>query len=540
MNSNENFGAQNHSTELKKRKRKKTIITVVVIVVIIALLAVFLPKILGGKKGGNKDYMTSFVSYGSITSIVEGSGISKAKDSETLTLASSGTVEEVFVTEGQEVMAGDPLFTINSPGAKSMLENARLNYEGYKKQLDAIYKDIAGLNVSPKYSGKIVDTVNLQPGDEINKGMKLATLIDDRTMKLTQYFSYAYADSFFVGQSADISIPSLMSVVQGRVEQVNMVSRISPEGSKLFSVVFSVPNAGVLTQGMAASACLNINGELVYPYETEELQYNRITDLTASVSGTVLSSKLIDYLDVEAGEVLVHIDADSTDNEIFNLEKQIEEAKASLDKAQKNFDNCKAYAPIDGKVIGLSVFPEAQIAENSILCSISDTSQIEVSGSVDERNISFVQQGMSVELDQWGNMAFGYVDSISWASSFNNGVASYPIKIIADNYDGHIQVNSYINYKITASQADNCLIVPLQSVRHTVLEDGTEASIVYVRNADPDHIVKLMYEEEEIPKGFDPVQVEVGISDNANVEIKSGLNEGDELFNQYISDNYWG
>lgn len=539
MNSNENSGAQSLSTEIKKRKRKKAIITTVIIVIVIALAVAFLPKLLK-KNGGNKDIMTSFVGYGSITSIVEGSGITKTKSSETLTLATAGTVEEVFVTEGQDVMAGDPLFTINSPGAKSMLENAKSNYEGYRKQLDAIYIDMAGLNVSPKYSGKIIDTVMLQPGDVINKGMKLATLIDDRTMKLTQYFSYAYAESFHVGQSAEISVPSLMSVVSGTVEQVNMVSRISPEGSKLFSVVFSVPNEGVLTQGMSASASLNINGEIVYPYETGVLKYNRTSDLSASVSGTVISSALIDYLDVEEGEILVRIDAENTDNEIFNLEKLIEEAKAQLDKAQKNFDNCKAYAPIDGKVIGLAVYPEAAIAENSILCSIQDTTQIVINGTIDERNISYVKTGMPVELDQWGNMAFGYVDMVSWSSTFNNGVATYPVTIIADNFDGNIQVNSYINYRITASQSDNCLVVPLQSVRNTVLEDGTEASIVYVRDANPDLVVTLMYQDEEIPEGFSPVKVELGISDNANVEVLSGLNDGDEVFNQYISDSYWG
>lgn len=524
---------------MTKTLNKKKIIIIVAIVLVIALLIVFVPKFF--KKGsGNKDIMTSFVSYGSITSIVEGSGITKTKNTKTLTLATSGTVEEVFVSEGQEVMAGDPLFTINSPGAKSMLENAKNNYEGYQKQLAALYKDMDGLYLKPKYSGKIVDVVKLNPGDEVFKGTKLATLIDDRTMRLTAYYSYAYKDAFYVGQSVDVSIPSLMSVIVGKVEAVNMVSRITKEGSKLFSIEVSLQNEGVLTAGMTASASINFNGERVFPYENSELEYNRISDLSSSVSGTVISSKLLDYLEVNEGEVLVTINADSSDNEIFNLEKQIEEAKKSLEKAQENFDNCTAFAPIDGRVIGLALYQGAEIAENSVLCTVSDTTQIEISGTVDERNISFVQPGMSVQLDQWGQMAFGMVDSVSWSSTINNGVATYPITIIADNYDGRIQVNSYINYQITASQSDNCLIVPLQAVRNTVLEDGTEASILYVKNADPSLAVTLMYQDEEIPDGFTPVLVELGISDNSNVEIKSGVNDGDEVFTQFISDQYWG
>ena len=46
--------------------------------------------------------------------------------------------------------------------------------------------------------------------------------------------------------------------------------------------------------------------------------------------------------------------------------------------------------------------------------------------------------------------------------------------------------------------------------------------------------------DEEIPEGFSPVVVQIGISDNANVEIKEGLSEGEEVFTQMIRDSYWG
>ena len=59
----------------------------------------------------------------------------------------------------------------------------------------------------------------------------------------------------------DVSIPSLMTTVKGTVEAVHMVSRITPEGSKLFSVDVLVPNDGALTADMAASATATVNGE---------------------------------------------------------------------------------------------------------------------------------------------------------------------------------------------------------------------------------------------------------------------------------------
>ena len=44
-------------------------------------------------------------------------------------------------------------------------------------------------------------------GDTITKGQKVAVLADDTRLRLTQYYSYAYADSLKAGQSVDVSIP---------------------------------------------------------------------------------------------------------------------------------------------------------------------------------------------------------------------------------------------------------------------------------------------------------------------------------------------
>ena len=46
--------------------------------------------------------------------------------------------------------------------------------------------------------------------------------------------------------------------------------------------------------------------------------------------------------------------------------------------------------------------------------------------------------------------------------------------------------------------------------------------------------------DEEIPDGFWAVPVEIGISDNYNVEIKSGVEEGTEVFTQIQTMEAWG
>ena len=521
------------------QKKRRKIVRLVILLLVLAVIGGILYKVLGGKQEGESEIITDVVQYGSITSIVDGSGLAKAKSSETITLTTAGTVLDVLVAEGDMVTAGTPLFTIDSPAAETAVQKARSNLEGYQKQLNQAEKDIAGLNLSALYPGKLLETVTLNPGDSITKGQKVAVLADDTRLRLTQYYSYAYAGELYAGQTVDVSVPALMSTIPGRIEAVHMVSRITAEGSKLFSAEIILENEGALTAEMAASATVNVGGETVYPYEPGKLEYYRTGDLNSTVSGTVISSGLVDYLQVSAGQVLVVIDGEESESELFTIQQNLETAREELETAEKNLANCKAVAPIDGMVIGLTVQPGAEIAANTTIVTISDTSTITVSANVDERNISYIKPGMMVDLNQWGNPAMGIVETVSMSSTVNNGVATYPVTISADNSEGTIQVNSYLDYSLTASENDNCLILPLQCVRTVSTEEGETLQVVYVSGSKPDNAVENVMVDEQIPEGYWAVPVEIGISDNYNVEIRSGVEEGTEVFTQMQSMYGW-
>ena len=524
-----------------RKKRKKTMRRIIAAVLVLAIGFTLLKKF--GKKDGEAEIGTAIVDYGSITSMVNGNGMVKAKKSESITLATAGTVGDVFVTEGQKVAAGDPLFTYDSPDAEKKVREAKTNIEGYQKQLNAAYKDIAKLNLTAPYAGKLLETVKLTVGDEVG-AQKVATLVDDTQMRLTQYYSYAYQSELYAGQTVQVSVPALMSSIDGRVEKVHMVKRVTSEGSELFSVEIVVPNAGVLAKDMAASATVVVNGETVYPYEAGKLDYYRTSELSIP-AGTVVATNLIDYLSVSAGEPLVQVNGENTENTIFDLEQSLQKAQKELEEAEKNAAYANAVAPIDGMVIGLSITPGQEITASATALTISDTNTVTISATVDERNVSYLKVGMGVDLNQWGNPSFGTISSVSLSSSVNNGVATYPFTIEADNADGTLQINSNINYNLTASQSDNCLVLPIQAVRTVGLEDGTSATVVYLKaDSMPDNAIELPYSDETIPEGFYPVQVEIGIQDNNNVEIKSGVEQGAEVFTQYMTgsatswDNY--
>ena len=238
--------------------------------------------------------------------------------------------------------------------------------------------------------------------------------------------------------------------------------------------------------------------------------------------------------------MLLDIDGEDSENEIFTIRQNIETAERDLENAQKNLDNCNAVAPIAGTVIGLNVRQGSDLAANTTLLTISDTSAILVNATVDERNVSYLKPGMMVDLDQWGTTAVGEIESVSLSSTVSGGVATYPVVIAVDNTEGKIQINSYVNYSLVASQSDNCLILPIQCVRTAALESGEIVPIVYVRKGSSEAPAEITARDEEVPDDFYPVQVEIGIQDAYNVEIKSGVEEGTEVFTQMITAQAWG
>ena len=523
------------------RKKRRRAVRWLVFLLMIAGGALAAKHFLGGSGGGKEtQVLTDVVQYGSITATVEGSGMTKAKNSETITIATVGTVKEVMVAEGDVVTAGTPLFIIESDDARNAVEKARQDVLGFEKTLSTLQKDIAGLNLAAGYPGKLMETEDLNPGDVISKGQKVAILADDTRLRLTQYYSYAYEGMIYEGQSVEVSVPALMSSLPGTVEAVHMVSRITPEGTKLFSADILVENEGALSAEMTASATVEAGGETVYPYEAGKLEYYRTGELKSTVNGTVISSSLVDYLQVTQGQVLVRIDGEDSEAEIFAAQQSLDEARKTLETAEKNLANCSAVASIDGKVIGLTIKPGDEVAANTVVVSISDTSSLIVNATVDERNVSAVQTGMMVNLDQWGTQAMGTVESVSLSSTVNNGVATYPMVISVDNTEETLQVNSNINYNLTASENDNCLILPLQCVRTVSTEEGETLTVVYVAGDQPENMVEGIMSDEMIPEGYWPVEVEIGISDNYNVEIKSGLEEGTEVFTQVQMSSSWG
>ena len=499
---------------------------------------------------------------GTIQSKVSGRGSARAKESAAITLTQSGTVQEVFVTGGQTVMAGDPLYTIYSQAAEDAVNDARKRVEDLNKDMADLLEDANNLTVRAPFAGKLQEVEDFQPDQEVGKGSKIATLVNDKLLKLSLYFSYAYEGDVYVGQSVDVSVPAVMRSFTGRVEKINKVSFISTEGAVHFEVVIVFDNPGTLTAGMEASAVLTSgDGSAIYPYENGQTEFYETRTIAAKASGPVVGQgNLLNHANVSEGEALLYLGSSTIDSDIRSKQEEIDAAQQKLDEAMEALADFNAVAPIDGTVTSCNLTEGQEVKSGDTVVMISNNVTMLVTISVDDRNISFIKPGSYVELKDWNDNVFqGLVTSIDMSGSQggdsmmggSSGGTKYPVTLTVDNFNGALMEGMGLQYSFVTSESEACVMVPTACVQYFPDMDGNRCSVVFVQREErPDDVPELQFPEiqpgqkrtfptEE--EGYYPVIVETGIADTQNVEIKSGVEEGDTVFLNYtVTDSSYG
>ena len=492
---------------------------------------------------------------GTIQSKVSGQGSARAKEQAAITLTQSGTVQEVFVTGGQTVMAGDPLYTIHSQAAEDAVTDAQKKVDDLNKDMAELLEQANNLTVTAPFAGKLQDVVEFQPDQNVSSGTKVATLVNDRQLKLSLYFSYAYESDIYVGQRVDVSVPAVMKSYAGRVEKINKVSFISPEGAVHFEVVIVFDNPGTLTEKMDASAVLTDGeGGEIYPYQNGQTQFYETRTIEAKASGPVVGQgNLLNYANVSAGEALLYLGSSTIDSDIRAKQEEINKAAEDLAKAMEALSDFNAVAPIDGTVTSCNLTEGQEVKSGDTVVMISNNVTMLVTITVDDRNIAFIKPGSFVDLSDWnGNVYQGEVTSIDMAGAESSqGMTNYPVTLTVDNWDGSLMDGAYLQYSFVTSESEACVMVPTACVQYfSMKETGERVSVVFVQmDQAPEELPDLEYptfepgQKRTFPtqeEGYYPVVVETGIADTQNVEIISGVNEGDTVFYNYTVTDYSG
>ena len=247
------------------------------------------------------------------------------------------------------------------------------------------------------------------------------------------------------------------------------------------------------------------------------------------------------------------------DQALYNYENSrasLSNAKSALDRTKVNLAFATIFSPIDGVVLNRAIEEGQTVAASfntpEMFTIVNDLTQMEVQTSVDEADIGQVIQGQRVEftVDAYPDLKFeGSVSQVRLQPVTTNNVVTYVVILNAPNPDKKLMPGMTASAIIYIQEKQNTLVLSGKALRFTPDTEYLKKMMAKaIGNAGPqgnpsampagipstdlipgmEEGAKIVWVKDE-KRGVRPAPVTLGIENGSNVEILSGLKEGEEV-----------
>ena len=520
---------------MKNRKKKKTVIIAAAAFVLLAAAGTAALRSSGRSAGTGRGtaVMTAPVTRQDISSRLSSSGVLKPRNSYQVSSLAEGEITSADFEVGDQVEKGQVLYRIDVSSMEEEMKAAQNSAERAARNLEEAQKDYS--RAQGRFNDGIfrsgdsgyIKKIYIKAGETVSSGTKIADIEDDSIMRLKVPFLSAEAAAIGTGSTALVTLSSTGEQIPGTVTAVSSKDETLTGGRIVRYVTIEAANPGGLTTEQSAAASVG--------------DYSSSLEGTFSpVVETILSADLPDSVTVEQllvsegdyaakGAPIFRFDRESADKLMRSFREKLDSAKDAMDSANSKIESTKSSmnnytitAPISGTVIRKNMKAGDKITSkgsgDGVMAVIYDLSSITFSMSIDELDISKVKTGQTVQItaEAAGDASFrGIVENVSLESANNNGITTYPVSVTVKDPKGLLP-GMNVNGKILLEESKNALVIPAASLMR--------GNVVYVK--DP----SVKAAQGEVPAGFREVTVETGIMNDEQVEVTSGLAEGDEVY----------
>ena len=447
-----------------------------------------------------------------LVKLLSGSGMLKPANSYTVTTLIEGDVLSADFEEGDIVEKDDVLYTIDSSDISNSLERAGLTLS----QAQRNYSNASDLrNVKAPGAGTVY-AIAVSEGDSVSAGQVLAVVRDSSVMTVKLPFQADDAAGFYVGQSADVSLPTSFTSITGRVSEISGSDNVGSGGGVFRNVTIEIDNPRALTPGQPASA--TIGGKFSSQSGLLECRYE--ANVYAQASGEVTSIKAPEGTAVSKDQVILTLGGKALDDQIKAASDSLRSAQLTMGSAQDQLDNYTVKSPIKGTIVDKQFKTGDTVSAGKVLCTIYDLSYLEMTLSVDELDIRFVEVGqpVTVSADAAPDAVYsGVVTKVSVAGTSTGGTTTYPVTVRIEETDGLLP-GMNADADITVANVASALSVPNAAVQR--------GNVVLVTKDSPSAANAL---STEAPEGYVYVPVTTGISSDTHGQILSGLTAEDTV-----------
>ncbi|WP_236757371.1 efflux RND transporter periplasmic adaptor subunit [Actinobacillus seminis] len=210
----------------------------------------------------------------------------------------------------------------------------------------------------------------------------------------------------------------------------------------------------------------------------------------------------------------------------------IKQAEIELSNAKTNLGYTKIVAPIDATVISIPVSVGQTVNANQTtptIVQVADLSKVLIKPEISEGDIIKVNAGMTVAFSTLSDPDTVYhakIDSVDPAmttltdneykeSISDTNAIYYYANLVVDNPDNKLRIGMTTQNHITIANVENVLLVPTITLKR-------QKNKVFVNVLIADNQVEQR-------------EVEIGINDDINTQILSGLQEGEKVISSQVT-----
>ena len=325
-------------------------------------------------------------------------------------------------------------------------------------------------------------------------------------------------------------------VATGSIESVNTVdvgAQVSGKVTKLYVTLGQQVKKGDLIADIDSTTQINTlntrkaelagyQAQLIArktAYDVAQSNYHRLSKLYSQKATS------LDTLNTAKSTL------DNAKAEMNVIQENIKQAEIEVNTAETNVGYTKITAPIDGTVISTPVSEGQTVNSNQTtptIVKIADLSKMRIKPEISEGDITKVKAGQSVsftilsdnkkvyhaKIDSVDPATTTISDNSSGSGSSSSGSSSssavyYYANIVVDNPDQVLRIGMTTENNIKIAEAKNVLSVPNMAIK---TQNGKTFVNVLNSNNQPEQR-----------------EVEIGVQNDYQTEIKSGVTEGEKV-----------
>lgn len=488
------------SQEKKQRRRKRLRRVIIIVAVIFAALVMVvshLRKNVDARFAATqKDVQSYTVAPGTIHTLVSGSGVLEQVDEEDVTVPAGVEVDEVIAEAGDAVAKGDLLAKVDMASVVDTLSSTQDQIKTLDKKINSAKSDTASTSVTTSVGGR-VKKIYAQVGDNV-----VSSVTENGALALLSVDGYMAvdfeSDSCARGDAVTVTL-SDGTAVEGTVESATLgtVTVLVTDNGPALDEQVTVADAAGKTLG------------------TGKLYIHSPVAVTGYV-GTVKSISCKENANVTAGSTLMTLRDTKTSANFDALLRQRQDLEDTLTGLLTIYRDGAVLASQDGLVTSVEYDEDtATSATETQILTLYPQKQMTVTISIDETDILSLKEGQEAQItvSSVSDDAFtGSVTSISKVADTSTGVTRYSAEVTLDREEGML-VGMTADVDVRIEGTENALIIPVDA-----LHQNSASYYVYTG-----------YDEAQ-KRYTGRTEVTIGMQNDDDVEITSGLKEGDTVY----------